>query len=444
MNQLALVARPGHSTLPPAARPVSLSARAKTVSHRAPPALPPAASVLQRANGVYPCPFGFALTVPLQGKHRLVPIAAESAATLEPLAGALALVRRSGGFEVKGTRLPTAEIRMLFERVPDVAGATQRIQAAAADLLATGLEGPAARAPDRVQVAFELRSATADALAVHLSVDGTSSAHEGLLEHVAARLRPALGGLIEVSERSELHYVLRRRLATRCRVDVSKLIARLPRCAKGNPEHALEAIRQALSWLAAAEGDTELASAQNEVVLGNVASVAEVLGRDRQRIIVEGHAHAARFGRAEPLAAFTLEDEHIVGALELPLGLDWTERRHDRETDLANALLRGESVEAVGLLSACLGLAAHLATLEAVIPLALASLPRARSTPPPARSTLPPSARSTPPRSRSMPPPLRSTPPPPPRRARDDSGVHRTVHGRRTLPPPLPRRRECG
>jgi hydroxymethylglutaryl-CoA reductase len=416
MNQLAIVARPGHSTLPPAARPRPLPVTGLRAAVRVPAALPPAVAAVARPKGVYPGSFGFALNVALEDGNRLVPVAAESAAALAPLAEALRLVRRSGGFEVKRSRVPMAELRLLFEHVADVAGATPRIQAAARDLLSVGLEARGEGGPVRdARVALEVRSATTHALAVHLSVDGTSSAHEVLLERVAARLGPALRGLIAASARSEIHYILRRRVLARCRVALVELVPRLPACVRQSPERARAAIRQALSWLAAAEDDAELASAQNEVVLGNVARVAEALGRDRQRIIAEGHDHASRFGRAQPLASFTLEGEHIIGSLELPLGLDSTERRRDRGTDLANALVRGESIEAIGLLSACLGLAAHLATLVAVTPLALASPPRARPLPPPRA-----------------------------RRSPEDSGVHRTVRGRRSLPPPPPRRRECG
>jgi hypothetical protein len=350
---------------PPRPRPVGVRSPAKARRASAAPSA--------HTEGVYPCPFGFALNVALHRAERLVPVLADNAALLAPVAEALALVRDSGGFEAKGVRLPTAEVRLVFDGVPDLPRATRRIQALAGDLLAFGIgELQSSESSLAFQPALELRAPTPRSLSVHLYLEGTSAAHERLLGRLAERLRPAFGSLIEAQARAETHFILRRRVLARCRVDLARLLSRLPGRAMWDPNRDAAAIGQALRWLDAAQAAPVLASAQNELVLGAVARVARALGIDARRLAAEGQCHAARFGAVAPLAAFALDGGYLAGLLELPIGIE--ARRRDAKTDLAYGLMQGDSSEDIGLLSTCLGLAAHLATVKAALSLALAGL----------------------------------------------------------------------
>jgi hypothetical protein len=386
--------------------------------------------------GVYPCPFGFALSVALSRSERLVPVAADSPAALAPIADALARVRASGGFEVKGMRLPTAELRLVFEGVPELARATQRIRVLASELLAVGRDAlPPSEAELQIPTALELRTPTARSLSVHLYVEGTSSAHERWLARLAEGMLPALRSLAEANARSETHFILRRRVLARCRVDIARLFTGDSDFSAPGGARETAAVRHALRWLDAAQAEPVLASAQNELVLANVSRLAQALGNDAGRISAEGHCHASRFGAAAPLARFVLDGAALVGTLELPLGLDPRPRRRDPEAQLAQALMRGDSIEDLGRLSACLGLAAQLATVKAAVSLALVGVA-------PERASAPPAARRS-----SLPPPPLTAPsaslPPPQRRSREQSGIH-PAQGRSSLPPPrrAPRQRE--
>jgi hypothetical protein len=335
-------------------------------------------------RGVYPCPFGYAVNVPLQRSDRLVPVAAGDAAALAPLADALALVRASGGFEARRMRVPTAEIRFTYDSVPDRARATRRLRLLARDLLALGHDAlpPIDPALD-FQPALELRCPSAQALSVHLYVEGTSSLHEKLLARFAERLDPVLRALIEARGHVETPFVLRRRVLARCHVELDHLFASLPERAP-NGLRETSAVQQALHWLGAARSEPVLAVAQNELVLSNVARVVRALDDDGQRATAEGHCHAARFGAAVPLASFAAAGPRLLGALELPLGIDFSQRP-SLDAALASGLMRGESIEDVGVLSTCLGLAAQLASVKAAISLALSGVvPVRASVPPPA------------------------------------------------------------
>jgi hypothetical protein len=368
-------------------------------------------------RGVYPCPSGYAVNVPLQRSDRLVPVAAGDAAALAPLADALALVRASGGFEARRMRVPTAEIRFTYDLVPDRPRATRRLRLLARDLLALGHDAlpPIDPALD-FQPALELRCPNAQALSVHLYVEGTSSLHEKLLARFAERLDPVLRALIEARGHVETPFVLRRRVLARCHVELDHLFASLPERAP-NGLRETSAVQQALHWLGAARSEPVLAVAQNELVLSNVARVVRALDDDGQRATAEGHCHAARFGAAVPLASFAAAGPRLFGALELPLGIDFSQRP-SLDAALASGLMRGESIEDVGVLSTCLGLAAQLASVKAAISLALSGVvPVRASVPPPAavsagrerRSSFPslaPEAAPARERRSSTPPPL--------------------------------------
>jgi len=402
-EELALEAAAGSAGEPPTSRP---------------PARP---SHGDEERGVYPCPFGYAVNVPLQRTDRLVPVMADDVSALAPLADALALVRASGGFEARRMRVPTAEIRFVYDRVPDRLRATRRLRLLARDLLALGGDAlPGLDPALDFHPALELRCPDARALSVHLYVEGTSSLHETLLARFAERLEPALHALIEANARVETPFVLRRRVLARCHVELDQLFASLPERA---PDEAREAraVQQALHWLGAARREPVLAVAQNELVLNNVARVVRALDDDGQRATAEGHCHAARFGAAIPLASFAAAGPRLFGALELPLGID-VSRRPSLDAALASGLLRGGSIEDIGVLSTCLGLAAQLASVKAAISLALSGVvPVRASVPPPAaahaaherRSSFPSRApEAAPERRSSIPPPLPVQPAP--------------------------------
>jgi hypothetical protein len=392
---------------------------------------PPARSIPgNEERGIYPCPFGYAVNVPLQRSDRLVPVVADDPSALGPLADALALVRASGGFEARRMRVPTAEIRFVYQHVPDRLRATRRLRQLARDLLALGHDAlPGLDPALDFHPALELRCPDVQALSVHLYVEGTSSLHETLLACFAERLEPALRALIEANARVETPFVLRRRVLARCHVELDQLFASLPERA---PDEARQtrAVQQALHWLGAARSEPVLAVAQNELVLNNVARVARALDDDGRRSTAEGHCHAARFGAAVPLASFAAAGPRLLGALELPLGVD-ARRRPSFDAALGSGLVRGESMEDIGVLSTCLGLAAQLASVKAAISLALSGVvPMRASVPPPAEAPLPrerPSSYPPVPQAASM-RERRSTPPPLPVEAA-------STHERRSSPP---------
>jgi photosystem II stability/assembly factor-like uncharacterized protein len=400
---------------------------------------PDAGDVPGRA-GVYPCPFGFAVSVPLGPTRCLVPMKAESGAALAPIASALALAHASGGIQATAERMPTVEMRLVFERMPDVGLAAQRIQGFVPELLKVGMDAvPGYDPSDDFRVALELRTATARALSVHLYVKDTSLSHERGLSRYAERLRPVLAALVGVAPRLETHFILRRRVNVRCRIDLVHLVRRLPEREARDPRRCAAAILQGLARLDAARSQPALAAAQNALVLASIGRVASALGNDARRIRAEGHCHAARFGVVTPLARSTLAGRYLDMALELPIGAHWRERRSDPEAVLANSLVPTDSIEGVGSLAAAIGLGAHLAAFEAAVVQVLTAerrlvLPTLPDGSPPDESPL------------EEPPPVpdRAATTAPPRGKREISGIRPAIDARRAVPPRRTRRREHG
>jgi hypothetical protein len=450
---------PSTASRPPLPRPRP-EARSGTPARSLPPARRGRPTHGDQERGVYPCSFGYAVNVPLQRSDRLVPVVANDATALGPLVDALALVRASGGFEARRMRVPTAEIRFVYDHVPDRQRATRRLRLLARDLLALGGDAlPGLDPALDFHPALELRCPEPSALSVHLYVEGTSSLHEALLARFAERIEPALRALIEANARVETPFVLRPRVLARCHVELDQLFASLPERAP-NEARETRAVRQALHWLGAARSEPVLAVAQNELVLNNVARVVRALDDDGQRATAEGHCHAARFGAATPLASFAAAGPRLLGAIELPLGIDVS-----RRPSFDAALAGGESFEDIGVLSTCLGLAAQLASVKAAISLALSGVvpvrapvsprlpaapaarrswpslqPLAATTESESRASTPPERASTPPERASAPPApprpaVARVPPEPTRRSCEDSGVRPAVHTRRVPPP---------
>ena len=358
-----------HSARPAPARPVN-----------EPPA--PERQASERAvSGVYPSPFGFVLSVPVARSERLVPIAAAHAAALTPVTSALGLVRDCGGFEVDRVSLPTVEARLTFGGVPDLARAKRRVAVLARDLLALGSAALPARQRLRFRPAMELCSSGASTLSISVYGEGPLATDEDSIRHLAQAMLPALSRLIDASASCSTQQLVRQRVRVGCRVALDALLARVAARRRREPARERNAVHEALEWFAAARWSSALASAQNDIVLTAVADVARALGQNRERVLAEGQRHACRFGAVAPLVRFELDSACLAGSLLLPSGLEQHGRRHGAPSELAHRLLLGHSAEEVAQLSACVGLAAHLASLKAAVSLAWSGAIPARPVP---------------------------------------------------------------
>jgi len=362
------VTSPGLPAVPPRPRPRS-APRPRTE----PP--PPR----RLGSGVYPSPFGFVLSVPVGATEQLVPIVGASASALAPLAGALGLVRASGGFRVDRTTLPTAHARLTFFEVRDLARAKRRVAVLARDLLALAQSSLPARERLRFRPALELRSSGASTLCLSVYGDGPIATDEDTVLGLAQIMLGPLSRLIEANASISTETLLLRRVRVSCRIALDEIVAQLASRRRAAPERERIAVRDGLDWFGATRASSALAAAWNEIVLAPVADVARALGQNGHHILAEGQRHACRFGSIASLARFELEGRFLECQLQLPSGLGRRARRHDMPSELAHRLLLGHSAEDVTERATCVGLAAGLASLKAAVSLALSGRVRCRA-----------------------------------------------------------------
>ena len=242
---------------PPRPRPRSVPRHSPSAPPRIASAAPSAESGAWPASGIYPSPFGFVLGVPVGDGEQLVPVAASSAAALAPIATALGLVRSAGGFELERVALPTAEARLRFVGVPDLARAKHRVAVLARDLLALATTSLPARHRLGFRPALELRSSGASTLCLSLYGDGPVAPDEREMLGLARALLPALTRLVEADAGLCSEALVRRRIRVGCRVPLDALMARLGARRRPHAGREREALLRALEWFSAARVSSE-------------------------------------------------------------------------------------------------------------------------------------------------------------------------------------------
>lgn len=331
---------------------------------------PTTAASLPRRLGPYPCPRGFALSVPMPQGETLVPMAADGISALAPLAGTLALVRAAGGFQTEAVAATGVESLLVFERVPCLEAASRRLFSVARELLAMGADALPARERLRFQPALEVRASGGQALCVQLYGEGPAATDERVLQLVTQAMLPVLTRLVESAPRISTRPVLRRWVRARCRIGLKELLAATPRQGCPRLPSARQAVSRALRELAAARSLPALARAQNDGLLGSVARVARALGDDDSRILEEGHRYAGRLGTVRPLAALELDGDSLLGALQLPSSMVvHPEGRGEGACPAPE--LPDLPAEHSADVSACVGLASHLARATGLVSLAM-------------------------------------------------------------------------
>jgi len=253
-------------------------------------------------------PLGVALSFRVNGVDRLVPMAVEEPSVIAAASNAARIVRLSGGFQGSaGPSEMTAQIQL--DDVPDPAGASARIAAAARELCAAG----DAAIPGMVDRGggcrdLEVRDLGDGLLVVHAYVDVGDAMGANLVDAVAeamaAPIHRLAGGTIGLRILSNLP--LRRRVVVTATAGEEALggaaladgIARASRFAERDPFRAVT---------------------HNKGILNGVDATAVALGQDWRAIEAGAHAFAALGGRYAPLAVWTRTAGGLAGRLEMPL-----------------------------------------------------------------------------------------------------------------------------
>jgi hydroxymethylglutaryl-CoA reductase len=323
-------------------------------------------AMVENAVGTFALPFGVALNFKVNGRDYVVPMVVEEPSVIAAASYAALLARAGGGFVAEAD--PGAMIGQIqLVNVPDPGAAVERIGAARARLLEAAEEltpglckrgaGPrdvevrVVRAPDgETMVVVHVLLDTGDAMG--------ANAVNSLVEGLAPMVEEIAGGTVCLRILSNLSD---RRLA---RASVRVPFTALGRDGLAGAEVA-ERMMHAYRFAAA---DPYRATTHNKGIMNGVDAVALATGNDWRAIEAGAHAYASRDGRYTSLTTWRIENDHLVGSIELPMAVSTVGplvKSHPR-VRLAFRVLGVASARELAAIMATAGLASNMAAMRAL------------------------------------------------------------------------------
>jgi hydroxymethylglutaryl-CoA reductase len=342
--------------------------------------------VVENAIGVYALPLGLGLNFRVNGRDFLVPMAVEEPSVIAAASNAARMVRAGGGFTAEADDpIMTAQVEIVG--VSDPVAARARLLAHAEEILALGRAAvPRLCARGGGPRDLEIRlpephgnghhtHARDQRLILHVHIDCRDAMGANLVNTVAEAIAP------RVAELGGGRFGLRI-LTNLCDRRLVRATARVPFELLGQPAQPdrdaglkIDGASVAADIAAAsrfAEHDPYRAATHNKGIMNGVDAVVIATGNDWRGVEAGAHAYAARRGRYEPLATWTVEETEsapaLVGRIELPMALGTvggTLQVH-AGARLALRILGAASASELGAIAACVGLASNLAALRAL------------------------------------------------------------------------------
>ncbi len=323
--------------------------------------------LVENVTGLYALPFAIAPNFIVNGRELLVPLVIEEPSVVAAMANAARLARAGGGFQTGSTEpVMIGQVQLLD--VPDPAAATARILAAKADLLAQidALHHTIRRlggGPRDLEVRRLDDTPAGPMLIVHLLLDTRdamgANAVNTAVEVLAPMLEALSGGRALLRILSNLSD--RRRAWATCRIPVD---------AFASADYTGEAVAAGICAANAfAYADPYRAATHNKGIFNGIDAVALATGQDWRAIEAGAHAYAARSGQYRSLTDWSLDDDHLVGRLEMPLaaGVVGGMTKHHPTARLALKILGHPDARGLAEIMVAAGLAQNLAALRALV-----------------------------------------------------------------------------
>jgi hydroxymethylglutaryl-CoA reductase len=333
----------------------------------APLSLEAAEHMIENAVGVVGLPLGVALNFVINGRERLVPMAIEEPSVIAAASHAARLARDAGGFFAEATApLMIAQIQLVD--VPDLAAASQRLQGATLQLLATAnavhpnmlRRGAGAR---RIDVRPLPDTPCGPMLIVHLVADVGDAMGANAVNSMAEALSPLIEELTGGRALLRILSNLADQRLARARV-------RIPfTCLDTATFRGADVARRMEQAWAFAAADPYRAATHNKGVMNGIDAVAMATGQDWRGVEAGAHAYAARHGHYGPLTEWRVHRDALLGSIELPLavGIVGGNLECNRRARFAVRLLGIDSARELAAVMAAVGLAQNFAAMRALV-----------------------------------------------------------------------------
>ena len=271
--------------------------------------------MVESAVGLMPVPMGVASGISIDGRIFNIPMAVEEPSVVAAATYAGRLVSRGGdGFHTTTTgQIMTAQIAI------DGAseGAEERIRSAEKALHAELIDilGPMTRRGGGYRGIEVSLLEESELLIVYLHVDTRDAMGANIINTAAEALR---GSLERLSGGTVLMAILTNAAPRRrARAGFSIPVGRLNR----GPFDGATMARRIERANQFADTDPLRAVTHNKGVMNGVTSLALATGNDTRAIEAAAHAYAARSGTYRALTEYRIEDDRLVGSIEMPLAM---------------------------------------------------------------------------------------------------------------------------
>ena len=315
--------------------------------------------------GLWSLPLSVGANLRVNGRDVLVPMVTEEPSVVAGMSHGALLARAGGGVLCQAsTALMFGQLQVMD--VPDLALACQAL-AAARDALTTAADEPhpTLRSLGGGTRAWSWRSVTSregDMLIVQAAIDvrdamGANAVNTSM-EAVAPLVERLTGGRAVARILSNL--ADERVVCASCQVPVAVL-------ATADMGGAVVA-RRIAEVSAFAEVDVHRAVTHNKGIMNGIDAVAVATGNDWRAIEAGAHAYASRNGVYGPLSTWTLQDDQLVGMLELPLavGVVGGATRAHPQAQLCLRMMGIARASELAEVMAATGLVQNLAALRAL------------------------------------------------------------------------------
>jgi hydroxymethylglutaryl-CoA reductase len=364
---------PGFHALPVAERQLRIAEVAGlTDEERAillddhPLSLETAARLTENTIGIYALPLGIALNFVVNGRDVLVPMVTEEPSVIAAASNAARLARPGGGFRAESDP-PCMIGQVQLVDVVDPEDAVRRIVAAERAICSRVDEiepGMARRGGGARGVEVRIVSAPLGRrfVVVHLLVEVGDAMGANAMNTIAEGVAPLLASL--AGGRAHLR-ILSNLTDRRCaRATVRYRFTDLDSGDLSGREtaHAVE-----LASLFA-EGDPYRAATHNKGIMNGIDAVAIATGNDWRALEAGAHAYAARDGHYRSLSTWRVEEDALVGRLEMPLAVGTVGATVDGNprARLGLKLLGTRAARELAEILAAVGLAQNFAALRAL------------------------------------------------------------------------------
>ncbi len=322
--------------------------------------------MVENCIGVLELPLGLGLNFTINGHDYVVPMAVEEPSVIAAVSHCAKIVRQSGGFDSHcESNVMIGQVQVVgcedFEAARDaVLDARHELVALANSFEPNMLERGGGATDVEVRILDD--GAYRKMLVVHLHIDAVDAMGANLVntmaEGIAPRVEELTGGKVFLRILSNL--ADKRLVRSRCKIPFEHLAW------KGyTGRQVAEGIAHASEF---AETDPYRATTHNKGIMNGISSVCIATGNDWRAVEAGAHAYCCRDGQYRPMAVWYIEDDCLVGELEVPMqvGTVGGPIKLHPTVQLAHRILRIDGARELAQVMGAVGLAQNLGALKAL------------------------------------------------------------------------------